>query len=99
MSNFLKDLAILMFAASQEIEKKTAQFRKKREERFKKFAEKMEEPKEEFLKKHEAEIKKAQEKIEEVAAKIGIATKSEIDDLKKMVHALDKKLDQILKDK
>ncbi|MBN1984403.1 MAG: hypothetical protein JW795_22955 [Chitinivibrionales bacterium] len=99
MSSFLKDLAILLFATSEEIEKKSAEFKKKREERFKEFVQKMEEPKEEFLKKHEEEINKAKEKVTEIASKIGIATKAEFDELKTMIVDLNKKLDQLLNSK
>ncbi len=97
MGNLLKDLAVLMFAASQEIDRKTAEFRGKREERFKKFVRGMEESKDEFMKKHEKEVKKAREKVSEVAGKIGIATVTEIDELKKMVAELGDKIDKVLK--
>jgi hypothetical protein len=99
MANLLRDLAVLMFAASEEIEKKSTEFRQKREERFKKFSAEMKVSKEAFVKKHEKELARAHDKISAEAGKIGIATRSEIDDLKTMVAELSGKLDKVLKEK
>ena len=99
MANFLRDLAVLLFTASEQVEKKSSEFRKIREERFKKFSRELEESKEAFLKKHEKEIGKAHEKITAAAGKIGIATKAEIDEIKKMIGEFDEKLNRILKEK
>ena len=59
----------------------------------------MKESKEAILKKRGKELARARDKISEVAGKIGIATTSEIDDLKAMVADLSGKLDKLLKDK
>jgi polyhydroxyalkanoate synthesis regulator phasin len=93
MDSFFKDLAVLLFSAGEEIEKKAKEFKETREERYKEFEKKINEKKEEFKVKHGEDINKMKDKMSGVASNLGLATKSEIDEIKKMVSEINKKLD------
>lgn len=77
MKNLLKDIAVLLFSAGDEIERKAEEFKKERKERYEKF---------------ENELKEAKDNI---AAKFGVASTGQIDELKKQIEELSKKIDKI----
>ncbi|MDY6933267.1 MAG: hypothetical protein SVZ03_03480 [Spirochaetota bacterium] len=99
MNSIIKDLAVLLFAAGDEIERKAEEIKKRREERFSMFYEKIREKQEDFTSKHAEEIQKAKDRLSEIANKAGLATKAEIDDMKNIVSDIDKKLDKLMKEK
>jgi polyhydroxyalkanoate synthesis regulator phasin len=93
MSNIIKDLAVLLFSAGDEIEKKAEEFKKDRQERYDKFEDEMKKKKEEFKAKFDQEFGKAKDNISEFVEKHGLVTKKEIDELKKKIDELSAKLD------
>jgi polyhydroxyalkanoate synthesis regulator phasin len=93
MSNIIKDFAVLLFSAGDEIEKKADEFKKERQERYGKFEEEMKKKKEEFKSKFDEEYGKAKENITEFVDKYGLVTKKEIEELKKKIDELSSKLD------
>lgn len=104
MNSFLKDLGVLIFAAGEEVEKKADEFKTQREERYKEFSEKINEKKDEWKQKkeewegkHKDDFDKIKDKVNEVVGNLGLATKSEVDDLKKMILDLSEKIDKINK--
>ena len=99
MNSLIKDIAVLLFRLGDEIEGKTKEYKEKREERFRQFSEKIKDRQDQFSSKHEEAIKKAQEGFSKVVSKAGLATKSELDDLKKVISEFDTKLDKILEQK
>ena len=97
MGNILKDMAVLLFSAGEEIEKKADEFRKDREERYEKFEKSLKDKKEQFSTAFEDEIHKAREKVSEFTEKLGFVSKREIDDLKKKIDELSQKIDTLAK--
>jgi hypothetical protein len=93
MSNILKDIAVLIFSAGEEIEKKADQFRKEREDRYGKFEQKLKSGKEKLDTAVEEELDKARDRISAFTEKIGLASKKEIDDLARKIDELSKKID------
>ena len=88
MSNLFKDMAVLLFSAGDELEKKAGEFKSLREDRYKEFEEKVKNKQEEFKDKSTEiknmfgdEIKKVEENILEFTEKIGFASKKEVDSL------------------
>ncbi len=101
MNSFLKDLGVLIFSAGEEVEKKAQEFRAQREERYKDFEEKIKEKKEEWnqkkedwSEKHKEDFDKIKDKVGEVIGTLGLATKNEVDELKKMILELSNKMDK-----
>ena len=95
MSNIVQDLAVLLFSAGEELEKKAEEFRENRENRQKEFEAKMEARREEFKEKCEGEFHGAREKLADMAANLGLATKAEVDELKEMIRDLSNKIDSL----
>ena len=97
MINFLKDLSIFLFTAGEEIEKKSAEFKEKREERYKEFEEKIKEKKEEFKSRYGEDMENFRKKVSEFTGKLGLATKDEVSEIKNMIADLNKKIDDLKK--
>ena len=95
MSNIIKDLAVLLFSAGEELEKKAKEYREEREVRHQDFEQKIKEQKEEFCKKHQDELRGAKEKLGDLSGRLGLATKEEIDELKDLVQELSAKIDKL----
>jgi hypothetical protein len=93
MSNVLKELAMLLYSAGEEVEKKAAEYKEKRDERAQKFEDTIREKLDRADSFLGEEGRKMKKHILEVADKIGIASKKEIDDLKKEVNDLAAKID------
>jgi polyhydroxyalkanoate synthesis regulator phasin len=96
MSNLLKELAMLLYSAGEEVEKKAAEFREKRDERAKKFEDTIKEKAEKAESIFDDEVTKMKARITELAGKIGVASKTEIDELKKEVGDLVEKVNSLL---
>jgi len=97
MSNFLKDLSILVFSAGEEIEKKAAEFKARREERYKEFEERLKQKKEEWKEQSGERKESLKHKLSEIPGKLGLATKEEIEEIKTMLADLNRKIDEIKK--
>jgi hypothetical protein len=97
MSNFLKDLSILVFAAGEEIEKKAKEFRSQREARYKEFDEKLQAKKAEWKEKSGEKRDSIQQLLAGVPGKLGLASKAEVDEIKSMLADLNRKLDELKK--
>jgi len=95
MANMLKDLAVLLFAAGDEIERKSEEFRKKREARYAEFDEKFKHTREKAKTRFEQDIEKARDGIRELSGKLGVASKDEIEELKKKIDDLSSKIDTL----
>ena len=95
MSNILKDFAMLLFSAGEELEKKADEYKKQREARHEEFEQKMQQQKEDFKGKYQDDMECMKEKISETAAKLGFATKDEVNELKSMLHDLSEKIDKM----
>jgi polyhydroxyalkanoate synthesis regulator phasin len=93
MSNLLKELAMMLYSAGEEVEKKAAEYREKRDERAKKFEDTIRENLDKADSFLDEEGKKMKKRINELADKIGIASKNEIDELKKQINDLAAKID------
>lgn len=103
MSNLFKDMAVLLFSAGDELEKKAGEFKTLREDRYKEFEEKVKTKQSELKDKGAEiknifgdEIKKAEENIVEFTEKFGFASKKEVEALHKKIDDLSGKLDQLL---
>ena len=74
MKNLLKDIAVLLFAAGDEIENKAKEFKKDREKRFKEFEQKLKEKKDDFMSRtgfaSKEDISNLIKKIDELNVKI-----------------------------
>jgi polyhydroxyalkanoate synthesis regulator phasin len=74
MKSILKDIAVLLFAAGDEIESKAKEFKEERETRFKEFEEKLKEKKDNFMSNtgfaSKEDISTLMDKIDELNAKI-----------------------------
>lgn len=106
MSNLFKDMAVLLFSAGDELEKKAGEFKTLREDRYKEFEEKVKAKQNELKDKGTEiknmfgdEIKKAEENVLEFTEKFGFATKKEVELLNKKIDDLSGKLDQLLAEK
>ena len=97
MTNILKDLAVLLFSAGEELEKRADEFKKTRETRQDEFEKKLREQKEDIKEKYQADMDSFKEKLADTAGKVGLATKEEIDELKTMVKELSDKIDNLNK--
>lgn len=95
MDNMLKDLAVLLFSAGEEIEKKAREFKEQRETRHRTFEEKIQEHKEACKSKYSEELCGVKENISELTSKLGLASKAEIDELKEMIADLANKVDNL----
>ena len=95
MSNILKDIAVLLFSAGEEIERKAEEFKKEREERYNKFEETIKEKSEKVKSSFEEEINRAKYHFSGFTDKLGIASKSEIDELRKKLDELSQKIDNM----
>lgn len=95
MANLLKDLAVLLFSAGEEIEKKADEFRKNREERYQQFEDKLKEGKEKFNTAFDDEIRKAKENLSGLTDRLGLASKREIDEMKRKLDDLAEKIDRM----
>ena len=92
MSRLLKELGLLIFSAGEEIEKKAAEFKTKREERFKEFDEKIKSTKEDVKAKYGEQVGKLKDKLNHFVAGLGVATKEEISELRNLIKEIDEKL-------
>lgn len=92
MSRLLKELGVLIFSAGEEIEKKAAEFKEKREVRFKEFEEKINATKEDVKSKYGEQVGKIKDRINEFIAGLGMATKEEIRELRELIKDIDEKL-------
>lgn len=97
MSNILKDLAVLLFSAGEELEKKAEEYKKTRETRQEEFEQKLRQQKEDIKGKYQDDMESIKEKLSETAGKFGLATKEEIDELKTLVKDLTDKIDKMNK--
>jgi len=97
MGNFLKDIAVLLFSAGEEIEQKADDFKQKRDERYKEFEEKIQQKKETMKTKLDEEVEKAKQNLKDFSGKLGFVSKDEFNDLKKKIDELGEKLDKIIK--
>lgn len=77
MMNLLKDIAVLIYSAGDELEHKIEDHKKERKERHEKY---------------EKELVEARKHLGD---KFGLASTSQVDDLKKQIDALSKKIDKI----
>ena len=78
MYSFLKNLAVLLFLAGEEIEEKAKEFKKDREARYAEFEEKIKNKKEDVKDRFEEEMSKFLDKY-------GFAAKTEIETLNKKI--------------
>ncbi len=97
MSNILKDLAVLLFTAGEELEKKAEEYKKTREARQEEFEEKLRQKKEDIKDKYQDDMDSIKEKLSETVGKFGLASKEEIDELKSLVKELSEKIDNLNK--
>jgi len=97
MYNLLKDVAVLLFSIGDDVEKKAAEFKKCREERYKKFEGAMKEKGDEIKSRLEKEADKAKQKISDFTSRIGLVSKKEIDELKEAIDKLNTKIDSLNK--
>ncbi|TFG62826.1 MAG: hypothetical protein E4H36_07095 [Spirochaetales bacterium] len=95
MSSLLKELGVLIFSAGEEIEKKAAEFKAKREERFKEFDEKVNTAKEDIKTKYGGQFGKVKDRLNDFVSGLGMATKEEIKELRDLVKAIDAKLESM----
>lgn len=74
MKSILKDIAVLLFAAGDEIESKAREFKENREKRYKEFEEKLKEKKDDFMSRagfaSKEDISTLMNKIDELNAKL-----------------------------
>ncbi len=74
MKSLLKDVAVLLFAAGDEIELKAKEFKEEREKRYKEFEEKLKEKKDDFMSRagfaSKEDISTLMNKIDELNAKL-----------------------------
>jgi polyhydroxyalkanoate synthesis regulator phasin len=74
VNNILKEIAVLLFAAGDEIETKAKEFKKDREKRFKEFEKKLKDKKDTFMSKagfaSKEDISGLMKKIDELNAKL-----------------------------
>ena len=75
MSNLLKDVAILLFSAGEEIEAKSTELRQEREKRFNEFEEKLKSGSESVKSSLKDEARKARDGLSAFTDKLGIATR------------------------
>lgn len=94
MSNIIKDLAAILFSAGEEIEKKAEEYKQTREARQETFEQKLRQQQKEFEEKYQCNTEFMKEKISETAGKIGLATKDDIEELKKMLKDLNDKIEK-----
>ena len=95
MSNFVKDLAVLLYSAGEELEKKAQEYKETRETRQDEFEQKFDAQKEELKAKCQDDFQSMKGKFSEVTGKLGLASKSEIDELKTMLAELSNKIDNL----
>ena len=95
MFNILKDLAVLLFSAGEELEKKAKEYREERENRHREFEEQMNERKEEFCQRGQDELRAAKEKMGDFPGRLGLATKEEINEVKGLIKELSAKIDNL----
>lgn len=95
MTNILKDLAVLLFSAGEELEKKADEYKKCREARQEEFEQKLQQQKEEFKEKYQGDMDSIKEKLSETAGKLGLATKEEMNELKSLLKDLSDKIDKM----
>ena len=95
MSNILKDLAVLLFSAGEELEKKAEEYRQAREARQADFEQKLRQQKDHLKEKYQGDMESIKEKISETAGKFGLATKEEVDELKTLLKDISEKIDKL----
>ncbi len=93
MKGVLKDLGILFFSAGEEIEKKAQEYRAKREERYRAFAEKIASGDKEKKTGFAEQFAWLKERFSALSSSFGFATKDELRELKEMIIELQKKID------
>jgi len=97
----IKDLLLYMYQATEKIEEKAvllSEQRKERMEEFKQNHEELEEKAKARLSTMKVETReKAQKQVNEILKHAGVARKEEIDELKKMVTDLTKKVEKLSK--
>ena len=97
----IKDILLYLYQATDKIEEKAvllSEQRKERMEDFKKNREELEEKAKTRLGEMKVETKeKAQKQVNEILKQAGVARKEEIDELKKMVADLTKKVEKLTK--
>lgn len=92
MTNLLKDIAVLLFSAGDEIEQKAEEFKKQRKEKF----DKVEGSLKEKFEKVENAIK---DKKDDFVTRFGIVSSKQIEDLQKQIDKLTAKIDKLSKEK
>ena len=97
MGNVLKDLAVLLFSAGDEIEKKAEEYRRRREERYSEFEKQISEKKDDLKSRIDDELARARHGLNELTGKLGVATKNDVDELRKKIEELSVKLDSLVK--
>ena len=95
MGNILKDIAVMIFSAGEEIEGKAEELKKERDSRYKKFEEHMKEGKEEFKTSFSDDFKKAKDALSDITGKFGLASRKEVQELKEMIDQLNAKIDKL----
>ncbi len=95
MSNILKDIAILLFTAGDEIESKAQELKNEREKRYEQFEELLKEGRENIKSGFSEEINRAKDGISELTDKLGFASKKEIKELKDVIDELNAKIDRL----
>lgn len=94
---FFKDLGLLILAASEEIDTKAREYKKKREDRFSDFEQSVEDKRKKIHSHFDEEFEKVKEHFERISMKLGLATKQDISEVKDMIQALSDKVDKGLK--
>ena len=95
MANLLKEMAMLLYTAGDEVEKKMEEYRKKRDENRGGCEEAAREKREKIESFLEDGKKKMKESMNTLADKIGFASKGEIEKLKQEIESLSAKLDSL----
>lgn len=99
MFDKLRDILLYLYEASEKMEEKSTIFAEQRKERmgeFKKHKEELHAKAKEKIKEMKTETKeKTQQQLDELLKKAGVARKSEIDELKKMIADLATKVDKL----
>jgi polyhydroxyalkanoate synthesis regulator phasin len=88
-------MAMLLYTAGEEIDKKIEDYKKKRDDNCGSFEEEARKRREKIEAFIEDEKKKMKERINSLADKMGFVSRSEVDRLKQEIEALSAKLDSL----
>ena len=101
MFEAMKYFSVFMFNTADKMEESAHEFAEKRHERMEEFRKEQREmagKMREKFEEHRGEMSgKAREQVEQILSDTGVATKGEVDDLKKMIRDLTKKVDSLSK--